>query len=117
MGERTIIRDEVVALLASALAADPARLTPATSLYDDLGADSLTVMEILAGLEERLGIELPDSNAIVSSLRTVGDLVEAFVRGANESSAVPASSSRHEVGSPEGSDLPWGQRSAGPKPR
>jgi acyl carrier protein len=60
-----------------ALGAD-ATLSPHTSLYDDLGLDSLTVMELVAGLEERLGIELPDSNEFVSGLRTIGDLLEAF---------------------------------------
>jgi acyl carrier protein len=78
MSERASTGDEIVAVVAHALAVDPATLTPATSLYDDLGADSLTVMEIVAGLEERLGLELPDSNAFVTGLRTVGDLETAF---------------------------------------
>jgi acyl carrier protein len=78
MREPATIREEIFAAVTGALGADSTTLSPHTSLYDDLGADSLTVMEIVARLEERLEIELPDSNEFVSGLRTVGDLLEAF---------------------------------------
>jgi acyl carrier protein len=72
------VADAVRSAIASALAADPAALTPQTSLYDDLGADSLTVMEILTALEDELGIELPTTNEFALGVRTVGDVVTAF---------------------------------------
>jgi acyl carrier protein len=80
MDEPAAIRDEIFTAVCGALGADATTLSPRTSLYEDLGADSLTVMEIIAELEERLGIELPDSNAFVAGLRTIGDLEGAFAQ-------------------------------------
>lgn len=80
MHDPATIRDAIFTAVTGALGADAATLSPRTSLYDDLGADSLTVMEIVAELEERLGIELPDSNAFVAGLRTIGDLEGAFAQ-------------------------------------
>jgi len=67
---------EVRAVLAQALAVDEQTLTLRTQLAD-LPADSLTLMEAVSALEEHLGVELPDSNAFVQSLREVGDIVDA----------------------------------------
>lgn len=67
---------EVRAVLAQALAVDERTLTLRTPLAD-LPADSLTLMEAVSALEEHLGVELPDSNAFVQSLREVGDIVDA----------------------------------------
>lgn len=72
------IAAQVRAALAKAFAVEQSALTAKTSLYDDLGADSLAVMEVLSALEDQLGIALPDSNSFAMSLRTVGDFVEAF---------------------------------------
>jgi acyl carrier protein len=70
--------DRIPPLLARAFAVDERAVTPQISLTDDLGADSLAVMEVVSMLEEELGIELPDTIAFVEQLRTVGDLVAAF---------------------------------------
>lgn len=64
--------------VARAYGVDAAGLTPETSLYDDIGADSLSVMELISALEDDLGIVLPESNEFALSIRTVGNLVEAF---------------------------------------
>jgi acyl carrier protein len=77
MGDPAAIHHEIVAVVARVAGAEAGMLAPATSLYD-LGVDSLTVMEIVAELEERLAIQLPDSNAFVAGLRTVADLEAAF---------------------------------------
>ena len=84
MRDQATIREEIFAAVTGAVGGDATTLSPHTSLYDDLGADSLTVMEMVAGLEERLGIELPDSNEFVSGLRTIGDLLEAFAGRAHK---------------------------------
>ena len=42
------------------------------NIKDDLGADSLDVVEVVMGIEDDFGIEIPDED--VDSLRTVGDV-------------------------------------------
>jgi acyl carrier protein len=64
--------------VAKTFAVDAAGLTPDTSFYDDIGADSLSVMELISALEDDLGISLPQSNDFALGIRTVGNLVEAF---------------------------------------
>jgi acyl carrier protein len=64
--------------VAKTFTVDAAGLTPDTSLYDDIGADSLSVMELISALEDDLGISLPESNEFALGIRSVGDLVEAF---------------------------------------
>lgn len=71
-------RDRVRSALASAFTADGAALHADISLRDDLGADSLAIVEVLAGLERDLAVELPDSDEFLANLRTVGDMVRAF---------------------------------------
>lgn len=73
------LAEVIVVALAGALDVEPERIVPDASLYDDLGADSLAVMEILGALEDELGIELPDSTAFALELRTVQDVIGAFV--------------------------------------
>lgn len=48
-------------------------VTPAASIVDDLGADSLDVVEIVMGLEEEFDIEVSDQDA--EKLPTVQDIV------------------------------------------
>ena len=49
-------------------------VTPTASIQDDLGADSLDVVEIVMGLEEEFDIEIPDEDA--EKLPTVQQIVE-----------------------------------------
>lgn len=45
-----------------------------TSFIDDLGADSLDIVELIMALEEEFDIQIPDSEA--EKVSTVGDVVE-----------------------------------------
>lgn len=64
---------EVRDILAFHLGAEEQRLTDDTRLHEDLGADSLDVVEIVMSCEERFGVEIP--NRAATSLSTVGDAV------------------------------------------
>jgi acyl carrier protein len=47
---------------------------------DDLGVDSLAMVEVVVVAEDRFGIKIPDVES--SSIKTVGDLVDRAVTGA-----------------------------------
>ena len=53
-------------------------ITMEASFIDDLGADSLDIVELIMALEEEFDIEIPDSDA--EKVVTVGDVVE-YIKG------------------------------------
>jgi len=63
-------------LVAEQLGVDIESLTPEANILEDLGADSLDVVELVMAIEEEFDIEIPDEDA--ESMRTLGD-VERYV--------------------------------------
>jgi len=63
-------------ILAEQLGVDLSEVTPDARILDDLGADSLDVVEMVMSIEEAFDIEVPDQD--VEDLRTVAD-VERYV--------------------------------------
>jgi acyl carrier protein len=61
-------------LLHERLGVDEARITGATSFVDDIGADSIDILELVMGLEEEFGITIPDDQA--ENIKTVGDAID-----------------------------------------
>ncbi len=53
---------------------DPENITLETNLIDDLGADSLDVVELIMSLEDEFGISISDEDA--AQLYTVGRIVD-----------------------------------------
>lgn len=74
MSEGTIER--LRRLISDQLGVDVSDMKASASILDDLGADSLDVVELVMAIEEEFDIEISDDEA--ESLRTVGD-VETFV--------------------------------------
>ena len=63
-------------IVAEQLGVDLSEVTPEASILDDLGADSLDVVELVMTLEDEFDIEVPDED--VEGMRTIGD-VERYV--------------------------------------
>ncbi len=55
--------DRVKKVVVEQLDANAEEVTPTASFVDDLGADSLDVVELVMGLEEEFDIEIPDEDA------------------------------------------------------
>jgi acyl carrier protein len=74
-----VIIENLRAALGKVVDVVPAEITTATTLREDLGLDSFAALELLFELEEKVGINIPQS--AVADLRTVGDVV-VFVQNA-----------------------------------
>jgi acyl carrier protein len=66
--------ERVKNVIVDQLSVDEAEVTMEASFVDDLGADSLDVVELIMGLETEFDIEIPDEDA--EKIGTVGDAVE-----------------------------------------
>lgn len=65
--------EKVRQLICNQLGKSPEKVTMETKIVEDLGADSLEVVELLMALEDETGISLPDEVAM--KLTTVADIV------------------------------------------
>ncbi|MEG6521583.1 acyl carrier protein [Desulfotomaculum sp. 1211_IL3151] len=66
--------DKIKAIIVDQLGVEEADVTMEASFVDDLGADSLDIVELVMALEEEFGLEIPDEEA--EKIRTVGDAVK-----------------------------------------
>ena len=64
--------NKIIEIIADQLQLDREQISENTDIVDDLGADSLDIVEILMGLEDRFLIEIPDED--VEGMRTPGDI-------------------------------------------
>lgn len=53
-------------------------VTPEATLTEDLGADSLDVVELVMAFEEEFGVEIPDDD--VTKLRTIQDAIDYILK-------------------------------------
>lgn len=65
--------DRVKKVVVEQLDVNEEEVTPTASFVDDLGADSLDVVELVMGLEEEFDVEIPDEDA--EKIGTVADAV------------------------------------------
>ncbi len=67
------IEEKVREIIANQLGVEPAEVLPEASFVDDLGADSLDLVELVMAMEEEFGVEVPDEEA--EKMRTVQDTI------------------------------------------
>lgn len=69
-----MVFNQVAEILVDQLDVEKDKVTMEASIIDDLGADSLDVVDLIMSLEEEFGIEIPDDQ--VENMKAVGDIVK-----------------------------------------
>lgn len=69
-----MVFEKIKQMLADQLDANVEDMTMETKIGEDLGADSLDVVELLMAIEEEFDVEIPDED--IEGLKTIGDVVE-----------------------------------------
>lgn len=70
------VYEEIKQLIVERMGVDASKITPETTFRDDLGADSLDIVELVMEMEDRFGVEVSDDDA--DNMTTVGK-VAAFI--------------------------------------
>lgn len=68
------IFEKVKKVVVDQLGVEPDEVNNDSTFIDDLGADSLDIVELIMAFEEEFGIEIPDEAA--EKIKTVNDVVE-----------------------------------------
>ncbi|MEA4912653.1 MAG: acyl carrier protein [Oscillospiraceae bacterium] len=69
-----MVFEKIRAMLCDQLDLSEDQITPESSIVDDLGADSLDVVDLVMSLEEEFDIEIPDEE--IENIKLVDDLVK-----------------------------------------
>ncbi|MBI4699961.1 MAG: acyl carrier protein [Deltaproteobacteria bacterium] len=81
MGEgQDITASEVIRIISEQLDVDAAEITPQATFIDDLGADSLGLVELVLAFEEAFEIDIPDEDT--EHIRTVQDAIDYIRKNA-----------------------------------
>ena len=70
--------DRVKKIVVEHLGVEEDKVTPDASFIDDLGADSLDIVELVMAFEEEFSVEIPDDAA--ESIQTFGDAVSFLTK-------------------------------------
>ncbi|MDO5456885.1 MAG: acyl carrier protein [Atopococcus tabaci] len=70
------VYEEVKRLIVERMGVDASKITPDTTFKDDLGADSLDMVELVMEMEDHFGVEVSDDDA--ENMLTVGK-VASFI--------------------------------------
>jgi acyl carrier protein len=68
------VADKVKQIIVEQLGVDENQVEPSASFVDDLGADSLDIVELVMAFEEAFGLDIPDEDA--EKIKTVKDAVD-----------------------------------------
>ena len=74
------VAEKVKEIVSQQLDVDKGGIEESSSFIDDLGADSLAIVELVLAFEEQFEIDIPDEDT--EKIRTVGDAVEYITKHA-----------------------------------
>jgi acyl carrier protein len=74
------VEEKVKQIIVEQLQVDEAEVTPTASFQEDLGADSLDVVELVMQFEEAFDLEIPDEDA--EKIKTVKDAIDYIDKNA-----------------------------------
>jgi acyl carrier protein len=74
MADKEAVFAKVKEIIVDQLGVEAEEVTPEAHFIEDLGADSLDIVELVMALEEEFGLEIPDEEA--EKISTVNDAVE-----------------------------------------
>ncbi len=66
--------EKIRSIIASELMIEESEITLSSNIKDDLGADSLSLVDLVMALEDEYGLEIPDES--LETVRTVEDVVK-----------------------------------------
>ena len=66
--------EKIKKIIVDQLGVDESKISEDSSFVDDLGADSLDIVELIMAFEEEFDMEIPDEDA--EKIKTVGDTVK-----------------------------------------
>lgn len=69
-----MVYEKVVSIICEQFDLEESQVTMETGVTDDLGADSLDLVEVLSAIEYEFDVEIPDE--VTERMKTVGDLVK-----------------------------------------
>jgi acyl carrier protein len=67
------VEDKVREIIVEQLGVSPEEVVPEASFIDDLGADSLDIVELVMAIEEEFALEIPDDDA--EKIQTIQDAI------------------------------------------
>lgn len=76
-----MVFEKIKKILAEQLDVDAEEMALDTNIAEDLGADSLDVVELLMSIEDEFDVEIPDEE--IENLKTIGDVVEYIQNNMN----------------------------------
>ncbi len=76
------VEEKIKSIIVNQLGVEEAAVVPKAKFIEDLGADSLDIVELVMAMEEAFGIDIPDEEA--ENIRTVSDAV-GFVKKMGQS--------------------------------
>ena len=69
-----MILEKLIQILSEQLDLDPNSLSADTAIVEDLGADSLDVVEMLMAVQDEFDVEIPDDE--IENFKTIGDMAD-----------------------------------------
>src|SRR5271163_2963728 len=72
------VEQKVIEIVCEHLAVNKEQVTRATNFIEDIGADSLDIVELIMELEEEFDIQIPDDQA--EKIKTVGEAIDYIER-------------------------------------